>query len=99
MKFNFQTSSSGTFAELLQFLNVQIITNTACRSRLSAANAALIDDNILCTSSPTGSGVCIGDAGGPVINLGWLVGTVSWGVGCAMGSPDMHTRISQYRKF
>lgn len=51
-----QTSHPGSAAANLQFLNVQTLTNADCRSRFSAANAARVFDNTICTFTRTGEG-------------------------------------------
>lgn len=37
-----------------------------------------------------------GDSGSPLIKGDELVGVVSWGIPCAVGFPDVHTRIAPY---
>ena len=39
---------------------------------------------------------CHGDSGGPLVKDRKLIGVISWGIPCAMGVPDQHTRISSY---
>ena len=89
-----QVSNPGAAAENLQYLQVEIITNVECRSRLSITNAARIGDTTICVSSPNGQGLCMGDSGGPLTFGGRLIGAVSWGVPCGTAAPDMFARIS-----
>ena len=89
-----QTTHPGSAAENLQFLQVEVITNAECRSRLSLTNAARIGDSTICVSSPNGQGLCMGDSGGPLTFGGRLIGAVSWGVPCGTAAPDMFGRIS-----
>jgi secreted trypsin-like serine protease len=92
-----QTSHPGSAAAELQFLSVDVITNEACRSRLSTLQAARILDSTICTSSPTGTGLCMGDSGGPLSQGGSVIGAVSWGIPCGNVQPDMFARISNVR--
>jgi trypsin len=75
-----QTSNPGSAATELQWLQVQVITNEACRSRLSTTQAARIFDSTICTSGPVGQGLCMGDSGGPLTQGGAVIGAVSWGI-------------------
>jgi hypothetical protein len=41
---------------------------------------------------------CMGDSGGPlVLEDGSLIAIVSWGVPCALGMPDIFTKVSEYK--
>jgi secreted trypsin-like serine protease len=53
-----QTTHPGVAATELQFLNVNVITNEECRSRLLVTQAPRIQDTTLCVSSPDGQGLC-----------------------------------------
>jgi len=94
-----QTTHPGAAAADLQYVNVAIITNDDCRSRLSAGNALRIFDSIICSLSPSGQGKCMGDSGGPLTQNGAVIGAVSWGVPCGGASPDMYARISHVRQW
>lgn len=58
-----QTSHPGSAAAELQFVQVDVITNEACRLRLAATQASRIFDSTICTSSPINVGMCMGDSG------------------------------------
>ncbi|KAL9702331.1 hypothetical protein quinque_005849 [Culex quinquefasciatus] len=92
-----QTSHPGSLPNHLQWVNVDIITLAECRSRHSAINAARVHDNTICSSSPTGIGMCMGDSGGPLSHNGVQQGIVSWGIACAQGFPDVFARVSSHR--
>lgn len=55
-----QTSHPGSAAAELQFVQVDVISNESCRSRLSASQASRIFDSTICTSSPINVGMCMG---------------------------------------
>lgn len=80
----------------LQFLNTQIITLADCRSRHTAANAGRVFDSTVCTLSPSGQGLCMGDSGGPLTQGGLVHGIVSWGIPCGLGMPDVFARVSSF---
>lgn len=81
----------------LQFANLQTLTNADCRNRFSVANANRVFDNTICTFTRNGQGMCMGDSGGPIATGGNVVGIVSWGIACAVGSPDVFARVSSHR--
>jgi secreted trypsin-like serine protease len=43
------------------------------------------------------SRMCFGDGGTPVVVDNQVVAVNSWGIPCATGSPDVHTRVGPYR--
>ncbi|KAJ6645258.1 Chymotrypsin-2 [Pseudolycoriella hygida] len=92
-----QTSHPGTAPNLLQFINTHTLTNPDCRSRHTAANAALITDTNICAFTQVGQGTCMGDSGGPLVSGGQVIGTVSWGIACAQGRPDVYSRVASFR--
>ncbi|XP_065084078.1 chymotrypsin-2-like [Ochlerotatus camptorhynchus] len=94
-----QTSNPGSLPVHMQWVNVDIISLEECRSRHSVLNAARVHDSTICTSSPVGIGMCMGDSGGPLSHEGRQQGIVSWGIACALGFPDVFARVSSHRSW
>lgn len=90
----------GGRTSLLQYLNVSIIDNESCRQahRISK-RSVFIYDNVLCTQGQKMTGTCNGDSGGPLVSNSTLIGIVSWGIRCAIGLPDVYTRVSSHTKW
>ncbi|GAB0090077.1 Peptidase S1 domain-containing protein [Sergentomyia squamirostris] len=84
-------------ANHLQWLNVQTITNQACRDAHSAINALRVHDNTICTFTRAGEGMCNGDSGSALFIGNNAIGIVSWGIPCAQGFPDNFARVSSHR--
>lgn len=54
----------------------------------------------LCTASPDRRGICLGDAGSPLINEdGVLIGIASWSYECARTYPDVYTNVFQQMRY
>ncbi|XP_059622537.1 transmembrane protease serine 9-like [Phlebotomus argentipes] len=92
------TSSPGSLAAELQFLNVQTHTNDECRSRMGG-NANMIFDHKICAGGVQGQGACSADSGGPLAVGNTVIGIVSWGIPCARGFPDAYDRVSYHRSW
>ncbi|XP_033229482.1 chymotrypsin-2-like [Belonocnema kinseyi] len=75
----------------LQYLNSKIYNHDSCLSFSS-----LISEKNICTFTKYGEGLCNGDSGSPVVLGDIQVGIVSWGNPCAVGSPDIHTKVFSY---
>jgi uncharacterized repeat protein (TIGR01451 family) len=91
-------SSGGSAPDILQEVEVPIISNTDCGQKISGITA-----NMLCAGYDAGGkDSCQGDSGGPLVvrdgKGGWIqIGVVSWGIGCAEpNSPGVYTRVSQF---
>lgn len=54
------------------------------------------DDNTICTWNSRGKGVCRGDSGNGLVHDATLIGVVSSSFGCAMGYPDLYTKVYSY---
>ncbi|XP_016837012.1 serine protease homolog 126 isoform X3 [Nasonia vitripennis] len=50
----------------------------------------------ICTFAGVGQGLCYGDAGNPLVAEGVQIGIGSWGSPCALGYPDVFTRVYSY---
>ncbi|KAJ9590906.1 hypothetical protein L9F63_016063 [Diploptera punctata] len=83
---------SWTLPNNLQKVSLTAVSNSECQ----AAHSGTIYTTSICASGGTGKGVCNGDSGGPLAANGKVVGIVSWGRPCAVGVPDVYTRVSEY---
>lgn len=72
------------------------MSNKECR-KMSMPQTPINNFATLCAySGNKGTGICIGDSGGPLTSNKKLIGISSWGVACAKGYPDGFTRISVF---
>ncbi|XP_051170628.1 uncharacterized protein LOC127287634 [Leptopilina boulardi] len=83
----------GKVSLVLKSLETRILRHTFCR----LFNVMRITDKNICTISRIGNGVCHGDSGGPLVANGVQIGVVSWGLPCALGAPDVYTRVYSYK--
>ncbi|KAF2881835.1 hypothetical protein ILUMI_24336 [Ignelater luminosus] len=91
------TSYPGYFPNNLQYIHLQTISNTRCqRLFLTAPKTFPVFKTALCTLTQSGKGPCKGDSGGPLVYNGKQIGIVSWALPCALGYPDVYTRVSSY---
>lgn len=74
-----------------------MLSTTACKTYPSVA--AKITDNMICTYTEN-KDACQGDSGGPlnfvdpVTGQVYLVGIISWGIGCAkLDTPGVYTKV------
>ncbi|XP_052891115.1 chymotrypsin-2-like [Anopheles moucheti] len=81
----------------LQFIRTDIIGSEECADQFEEPYRTRISDRTICTSNQANQGVCLGDAGGPLVLDGVLVGVQSWSVPCGMGLPDVYERVSHHR--
>ncbi|XP_039448057.1 chymotrypsin-1-like [Culex pipiens pallens] len=89
--------SDSTPASFLRYVNVDVITNEECQEAFDDSYQERLHGNTVCTRSAEGSGICLGDAGGPLVIDDTLVGVISWGIPCGMGMPDVYARVSAHR--
>ncbi|KAH8374316.1 hypothetical protein KR200_012081, partial [Drosophila serrata] len=80
-------------SDYLNCVDSQIISRDACAG---VYGSDVVNDNVLCTSTPDGKSTCSGDSGGPLVlhDGGKLVGVTSFvaSSGCTSGLPDGFTR-------
>ncbi|CAD6230942.1 GSCOCT00006889001.2-RA-CDS [Cotesia congregata] len=86
------TILGGAAPDKLQEINLTVISQVRCKSYHSIVTAGHI-----CTLTTKGEGACHGDSGGPLTANGTLIGLVSFGRPCAVGYPDVYTRVFFYR--
>ncbi|XP_003700882.3 chymotrypsin-1-like [Megachile rotundata] len=79
----------GPTPDKLQYINLRIVTQAKCKE---AHNN--VDGTHICTYTKYGEGACSGDSGSPLVVNGVQVGIVSFGMPCAVGYPDVFTRVS-----
>ncbi|XP_011858225.1 PREDICTED: chymotrypsin-1-like, partial [Vollenhovia emeryi] len=88
------TKLGGEAPNDLQEIDLKIYPQQKCE----AVNKNVRDSHI-CTLTKEGEGVCHGDSGGPLVCNGFQVGIVSFGTPCAVGKPDVYTRVSSFAKW
>jgi secreted trypsin-like serine protease len=93
-------SSSGSTSNYLRKVAVPIVSNAACNSNYGIGS---VTDRMMCAGRPQGGiDSCQGDSGGPIFindaGLPKLLGTVSWGEGCAWANyPGVYSNVASMR--
>ncbi|KAK2705177.1 hypothetical protein QYM36_017281 [Artemia franciscana] len=95
-------SEKGGLANKLMSLTLPILSTKECQPYFSKIRTPKITENMICTYS-RGQDACQGDSGGPLswenpnIKRTFLIGLVSWGVGCARENrPGVYTNVINY---
>ncbi|KAF1359111.1 trypsin-like protease-like protein 1 [Lizonia empirigonia] len=86
-------SEGGSSPTTLRKVDVPIVSRATCRNNYSVAE---ITNTMFCAGLTTGGkDSCQGDSGGPIVDSSKvLIGTVSWGNGCAQaGQPGVYARV------
>ncbi|KAH9117099.1 hypothetical protein AeMF1_009032 [Aphanomyces euteiches] len=96
------TTSDGVLSPVLKELNVKTWSNANANKVLDNFNK--FDNSMLAAGGVSGQDACQGDSGGPLTIEDAagvrLVGTVSWGVECAVADrPGVYARLSAARSF
>jgi len=97
------TKSGGSLPEILQYVNVPLMTNADCKK--TGYEATSIKPSMVCAGYKEGKkDSCQGDSGGPLVvpksksdDTAIIYGVVSWGAGCA--SPDLPGVYARVTKF
>ncbi|XP_018357262.1 PREDICTED: venom protease [Trachymyrmex septentrionalis] len=97
------TEEGGTSPSTLMEAELSIISNEECQDAYSEQPYAVLDKRTICAASP-GKDSCQGDSGGPLMiqngNKTYVVGIVSWGIGCARQDyPGVYTRVTEFLPF
>jgi trypsin len=85
-------SSSG----LLMEVTLDYVSHDACTNVYGRIGVSVDQESEFCTGSTKQQDSCQGDSGGPVLDTnGVMVGSISWGVGCARpGLYGVNARVS-----
>ncbi|XP_020779873.1 chymotrypsin-like protease CTRL-1 isoform X2 [Boleophthalmus pectinirostris] len=86
----------------LQEVQIPVIRNNLCSCYYSYVQDSNITSNMLCAGE-LGKGVCQGDSGGPLQckqgSQFIQAGLASFGIPCALGIPEVFTRISEFQSW
>ncbi|KAL2740060.1 chymotrypsin-2-like [Vespula squamosa] len=82
---------NGPIPNNLQQITLAIVNQKSCKAK----HWGLTDSHV-CTFTKRGQGACHGDSGGPLVANGVQIGIVSYGHPCALGSPDVFTRVYSF---
>ncbi|KAH8384036.1 hypothetical protein KR009_011800 [Drosophila setifemur] len=93
-----RTSEGGELPSIVNQVKVPIMSITECRNQ--KYKSTRITSSMLCAGRPSMDS-CQGDSGGPLLLSNgvkyFIVGIVSWGVGCGReGYPGVYTRVSKF---
>lgn len=93
-----RTSEGGILPSIVNQVKVPIMSLAECRNQ--KYKSTRITTSMLCAGRPRMDS-CQGDSGGPLLLSNgvkyFIVGVVSWGVGCGReGYPGVYTRISKF---
>uniref|UniRef100_A0A2A4JK14 Peptidase S1 domain-containing protein n=1 Tax=Heliothis virescens TaxID=7102 RepID=A0A2A4JK14_HELVI len=84
----------GSSSSKMYALELPVFNQEICKFAMRYSTP--VTEDMFCTFTQFGQGTCHGDSGSPIIKGTDLVGVVSWGIPCAVGFPDVHTRITSY---
>lgn len=86
----------GETPDNLQYLRMITLSRIDCQSRHMEDADRVFNTTICAYAGVRNSGMCLGDSGGALVLDGALIGIVSWGVPCAIGYPDVFTRVGPF---
>ncbi|XP_044004081.1 chymotrypsin-2-like [Aphidius gifuensis] len=82
------TEYGGQSPDKLQELDLMIISQSKCQSYFGN-----VGNHHICGMTRAGQGACHGDSGSPLTSDGVVVGLASFVRPCAVGFPDVYTRV------
>ncbi|XP_015126443.1 chymotrypsin-1-like [Diachasma alloeum] len=82
-----------TYPVTLMKMEKKIVSNSRCMRD----HQSVIYRDQLCAYGGYGKGVCSGDSGSGLIYNGQIVGIASWVMPCAVGYPDVYTRVYSHK--
>ncbi|KAG7202865.1 hypothetical protein KM043_010015 [Ampulex compressa] len=85
------TELDGSTHEFLQEIHLKVLEVEKCHATFSS-----VQNTNLCTLTEPGQGLCYGDSGSPLVTNGVVIAIGSWGSPCALGYPDVYTRVFSY---
>lgn len=89
-----KTSTNGQASEALLYLDTyQTLSPQSCAAALYPNPTY---ESEICVFDRVSHGACQGDSGGPLIVDGYLHGITSWVIPCAVGRPDVFTRVASF---
>ncbi|KAK4873165.1 hypothetical protein RN001_015194 [Aquatica leii] len=89
------TSYPGPSSNDLLYFTGDVIALDQCKLSFPGSPYPLLDSNI-CAFARYGVGGCSGDSGGPLVSNNKQIGIASWVALCAVGAPDVYTRVSYF---
>ncbi|XP_036150679.1 chymotrypsin-1 [Monomorium pharaonis] len=89
------TKIGENFSNNLQEIELTVYPQRTCM-RDWLIHDVIVGDSHICTSTKKGEGACYGDSGGPLVIDGIQIGIVSFGFPCAVGLPDVYTKVTSF---
>ncbi|XP_031357135.1 chymotrypsin-1-like [Photinus pyralis] len=82
-----------TYSNHLRYAEFYVLSLDDCKRELRDYP---VDYDNICTKASRAGG-CDGDNGGPLVSTDRIqIGVLSWGIPCAVGTPDVYTSVSQH---
>lgn len=86
---------NGKIPLYMQYIALRTVSNEYC-AEIYKDVRYVVSSSVVCTLTKVGEGVCIGDSGSALVAAGRQIGIVSWSAPCAIGVPDVYTRVSSF---
>ncbi|GFQ85352.1 phenoloxidase-activating factor 2 [Trichonephila clavata] len=94
----------GEYQNVLKEVDVPVVSRAMCSTELRSTNLGpdfKLHPGFLCAGGEAGKDACTGDGGSPLVctsnGLWYVVGLVSWGIGCGQpGIPGVYVNVLYY---